>query len=115
VNIDDMSPVPWQRHDWYGALISVDGTDAADFVRDDVAEVLAYATTAPSDWDGDAVAIVKLCDGRIVAWETDWGPTGNGFCLDAYGGGTDLLFCASVESACAALSIRAREMLDGAQ
>lgn len=109
--IDKISPAPWRRGQWHGSLVSVDGTRTEDFVRDDVARVVAWGTTDASDWDGETAGIVELHDGRFVAWEATWGPTGDGFSEDAYGGESDILFAATVEAARAALSERGRELL----
>ena len=108
--ISKISPAPWERHEWHGALRSVDGTLATDFGRDDVAEVIAFESTAER-WEGETVAIVRLVDGRIAAWEATYGPTGDGFVCDAYGGDSDILFASSVASVLPFLSERVREML----
>lgn len=110
--IDDISPAPWSRCDWSGEFVSADGCPADDFAQDDVARVIEWATTAPGDWDGETAGIVELKDGRIVAWEAEWGPTGDGFCCDAYGGTSDLVFARTVEAARARLSERGRDLLD---
>lgn len=89
---------PLGRSSWHGRLLSVDGTSAADFADDDVAEVLCAGETNPRDWDGDCAAVFRLADGRFVAYETNWGPTGSGFCEDAYGGNADLFFGATAEA-----------------
>ena len=109
--ISDVYPCPWRRSDWTGNFISVDGTEAGDFTEADVSEVVAFGSSDPDDWDGDTAGIVRLYDGRFVSWEAFWGPTGNGFSRDAYGGESDLYFSASVESARAALSEGARDLL----
>ncbi len=111
--IDDISPCPWDRHDWTGDFVSVDGTDAGDFGRADVSEVIAWGDTGDR-WDGNTAGIIQLEDGRFVAWEASYGPTGNGFCRDAYGGTSDLLFGATVEAVRDRLSIAARELLEAA-
>ena len=109
--IQDISPAPWSRLDWTGEFISVDGCPAGDFAETDVAEVLRWATT-PRDWDGDTAGLIRLKDGRFVAWEADWGPTGDGFCCDAYGGTADLVFAHTAEAAVARLTERGRDLLD---
>jgi len=43
-------------------------------------------------WDGTAVAVLKLKDGRYMVWEAWWGPTGDSFYADAYGGDGDVSF-----------------------
>jgi hypothetical protein len=42
---------------------------------------------------------MKLHDGRYVSFETFYGPTGDGFLRDAYGGDADLVFSSSYEAA----------------
>ncbi len=88
---------------WHGRLRSVDGTAVDDFDWEDVAEMLAhYATSDPDGgkvWDGDALGLIRLKDGRFVTWETTWGPTGDGFHEDAYGGEADVIFASTFEAA----------------
>src|SRR5438105_309130 len=75
-----------------GACIELrDGTPTSVLYESDVAEVLYYGESEDY-WDGTSVAVLKLKDGRLVAWQTWWGPTGNGFGLDAYGGDTKVYF-----------------------
>ena len=77
---------------WHGRAISLDGTAATLPVSEaDVAEVL-FDYDSGGRWDGDCCAVVRLKDGRLVAWESWWGPTGTGFLEDAYGGDTDIYF-----------------------
>lgn len=71
---------------WHGKIVSLDGTSADDFEDDALDELLAAGSTPKEDWDGDVAGAARLKDGRIVGWETNWGPTGNGFAEDAYGG-----------------------------
>ena len=89
---------PWNRGQWHGQLVSVDGCPAHDFTRDDVSEVIIASEIGADDYDGSIVAIVKLNDGRYVGWEASWGPTGDGFSADAYGGDADILFASSVKA-----------------
>ena len=110
--IEDIQPQPWMeaRHRWRGELISADGASTKDFRRRDVADVLQYAKTAPG-WDGETAGVIRLKDGRFVAWEADWGPTGDGFVCDAYGGTADLIFGHSQAAVLNRLSERARDLL----
>ncbi len=112
VAIDDVDPAPWARSDWTGQLLSADGAPTDDFTRDDVLSVLAWATT-PSDWDGETAGIAMLRDGRVIAWESAWGPTGNGFACDAYGGTADITFAFTVGAAWRSLSASGQELLRG--
>lgn len=84
--------VPWERGDWDGQWVSVDGTEAAEFFENDVSSWLAAYSTDEDSYDGDFAGIVRLTDGRYVSWEGSWGPTGHGFARDAYGGTTDVFF-----------------------
>lgn len=77
------------------SLRSLDGTSVEEFVEGDIAEVL-YEGETPDDWDGKVTAVFKLKDGRLVAYETWWGPTGSGFCEDAYGGDAELLIASDL-------------------
>jgi hypothetical protein len=82
---------PWQRSGWHGDLVSLDGAPADDFEFDDVERVVGYGDSG-SGWDGECAGIALLRDGRFVSWESDWGPTGSGFCEDAYGGNAAIWF-----------------------
>lgn len=110
-SVDDINPAPWDRYNWGGSLISLEGCPAHDFTRDDVAEVVAW-NACGDRWDGETAGIVKLTDGRYVAWEADYGPTGDGFSADAYGGDADIMFAATEDVARRYLSERARELLE---
>lgn len=84
---------PFFRHDWSGRLISLGGAPTDDFTEEDVAEVIAQGEEDHGGgWDGECAAVLRLKDGRYVSYETFWGPTGDGFCADAYGGTADLQF-----------------------
>lgn len=87
---------PFSRGDWHGRLVSLDGTPADDFAEDALDELIA-AGESPPGWDGDCAGVARLKDGRVVGWETNWGPTGDGFSEDAYGGDAAIYFGASVE------------------
>jgi hypothetical protein len=91
--------VPWHRGTWHGQFLSLDGTVAGDFKPEDIWRVLAVNCTGGSDWDGTGAAVVQLRDGRWVAWESSWGPTGSGFSEDAYGGDACVYFSSSLEGA----------------
>lgn len=92
----------------------MDDTPTSDFTEDDVAAVLEYAST-PQDWDGETAGIVRLKDGRIVGWEANWGPTGDGFYADAYGGTADIIFGSDVERVRRYLSLNAQALLRDAK
>jgi hypothetical protein len=87
---------PFNRYEWEERFVSLDGTEASDFTIEDVAEVVASGETG-DQWDGDVAAVLRLKDGRFVSYETFYGPTGDGFSLDAYGGDADLKFGATLE------------------
>lgn len=86
-------PNPFHRYAWTGRILSCDGTPTTDWYQhekeDEPAQVIACADTGWG-WDGNCAGIARLRDGRYVAWETTWGPTGDGFCCDAYGGDADI-------------------------
>lgn len=113
VDVDDVDPAPWSRLSWHGHLVSIDGCPAHDFAESDVDMVIAWRSTGDY-WDGDTAGIAILTDGRFIAWEANYGPTGNGFCEDAYGGEADILFGASAYACWSHLSQRAQELLTSA-
>jgi hypothetical protein len=85
------------RSQWHGRLVSVDGVAKDDFTAADVAEVIARGETG-DDWEGTVAAVMRLHDGRFVAYETFYGPTGDGFSEDAYGGDADLHFASTLDA-----------------
>lgn len=110
IEIDDVSDAPWNRGKWTGSLISIDGCPSHDFSRDDVDHVIAWGET-PDGWDGESAGIALLKDGRFIAWESSWGPTGTGFNEDAYGGTADIAFASTQEAALSHISESRRELL----
>jgi hypothetical protein len=98
VNLKDLTngTNPFNRGQWEERFVSLDDTPASDFTEDDVAEVVA-AGESGDRWDGTVAAVLRLKDGRFVSYETFYGPTGDGFSLDAYGGDADLKFGATLE------------------
>ncbi len=107
----DISDPPWERCNWSGELLGLDSCPNDDFTEDDVSEVLAWKST-DDEWDGLSAGLVRLKDERYAAWESFYGPTGSGFCYDAYGGDADIVLARSPEAAVAALSQQAQELLD---
>lgn len=81
----------WENRGWDDTRSSVGdaNTDPPDV--EDIDEVLYQGDTG-DDWDGTAVFVAKLKDGRYMAYETSWGPTGDGFSEDAYGGDAEVWF-----------------------
>lgn len=77
----------WTHGQWH----SVDNTEPSVVNEDDLAEVL-YQWTSGDTWDGTECGVIRLTDGRLVAWETWYGATGSGFSEDAYGGDAVLYF-----------------------
>ena len=110
INPDECSETPLDRGSWDGRLISLDGASTDDFVDTELDEILAYGETAPG-WDGNAAGVLRLKDGRFVAWESDWGPTGSGFSADAYGGTADIAFAHTPGKCLEYLSEKSRELL----
>lgn len=78
----------WTR----GEFVSVDGAPTGPVREEDVEEILFHGDTGARDWDGKEAAVLKLRSGTYVAYETWWGPTGDGFHEDAYGGDEKLYF-----------------------
>lgn len=88
---------PFSRSTWHGRLVSVDGAATDDFAAEDVAEILGEGVSGDY-WDGTVAAVLRLRDGRFVAYETFYGPTGDGFSEDAYGGDADLHFASTLDA-----------------
>lgn len=98
------------RQSWTDkSLRSLDGTSTEEFSEEDIAEVL-YEGETPDDWDGKVAAVFRLKDGRLVAYETWWGPTGSGFCEDAYGGDAELLLASDLRLVVNELSDEGRRL-----
>jgi hypothetical protein len=77
---------------WHGRVIDLDQGPTVEIEWSDdlqLAEVEAEYETG-ARWDGTLCAIVRLTDGRWMTWETFYGPTGDGFNEDAYGGDADV-------------------------
>jgi hypothetical protein len=110
ISLGDIRDAPWSRYQWSGEFISADGAPIDDFVLNDVSELIAYGET-DDHWDGESAGVVRLKDGRVVAWESSYGPTGTGFCCDAYGGDADIVVAHTVEAALSRISERCRELL----
>ena len=108
---DVIGPAPWDRFNWSGSLVSVDGTSAADFAREDVSGLVAVGVGGSGDWQFDTAVIVRLADGRFVSWTCSEDVTGSGFECDAYGGDADIYFSATAEAAARALGEQAAECL----
>jgi hypothetical protein len=90
---------PFSRGEWTGEARTV-GDVASDheWTEDDIDEVIGYDED-DDKWDGTCAGVVKLKDGRYVAWESWWGPTGDGFSMDAYGGNSDFTIAATLDEA----------------
>jgi hypothetical protein len=89
-----LDPFDLESDSWHGEYKSLDGVEAGPITASDVAEILYHGST-PQDWDGCEAVVMRLRDGRLVAYETSWGPTGNGFSEDAYGGDANLYFASA--------------------
>lgn len=87
---------PFQRGEWDGRIVALDGCSTADFFPDEVDLILAEYDSG-DEWDGNVAGVIKLKDGRWVAWETFYGPTGSGFSADAYGGDADMFMATSLD------------------
>lgn len=88
---------PFDGSATWGDLRTHDDTDTTMFTMADVAEVLHEGSSGET-WDGTVAAVIRLRDGRFVAWETFYGPTGDGFHEDAYGGDADVTFGSTLDS-----------------
>lgn len=104
---------PWNRCDWSGRWVSVKECPAGEIEETDVAQYLVDATEGDR-WDGNSACIVRLQDGRYAAWECWYGPTGDGFNRDAYGGDTDVWFASDPREFYGYFSDSARSMMQRA-
>lgn len=102
----------YQGGNWNGTCVSLDGSPTEPIDCAGAAEIIRYGVTRTMDWDGKEVVVLRLANGVYAGWETWWGPTGHGFCEDAYGGDTDILFGATAEIVLQHLTESARELLD---
>ena len=92
IDPQEFREAPWDACSWRGMTGTIGGlSDKSIPTAKDVADVLFYFET-PDGWDGDVWALVRLRDGRLCAWQSWWGPTGSGFCEDAYGGDAVVYF-----------------------
>lgn len=87
----EIDEAPWNAYTWDGTTHSIGGVSETIPKLEDVDAVIYHGRT-PEDWDGMEAAVVRLKDGRLAAWESVWGPTGSGFCEDAYGGDAEVWF-----------------------
>lgn len=84
---------------WSGDVsVHGDVSDSVEWAENDIEQVIAYDETG-DEWDGQVAGLVKLKDGRYVAWETFYGPTGHGFSEDAYGGDATIVIAATQDDA----------------
>ena len=88
-NVAELNSSPFSRHSWNGKIWALDDTPINDFTLEDF-DFCPFIYSTPDDWDGTCAAIFRLKDGRWVAFETTWGPTGHGFSEDAYGGDANI-------------------------
>lgn len=79
---NDPNPPDYERE------VSIDGADTTLPKVADVAEILH---------DGYCAGVVRLHDGRYVAWATFEDVTGHGFAYDAYGGDADIYFANTLD------------------
>lgn len=99
MDVEAIGPeAPWSAGQWDGTVHSIEGATTDLPAKADVAEVL-YHGEDPDDFDGVCAAVVLLHDGRVVGWESAFGPTGSGFHEDAYGGDAEVWFAPRSELA----------------
>lgn len=110
---DGVNPFNYPDSVTYSALLAAgDDTDTTMPTAEDVAEVLHEASSG-DQWDGTVAAVLKLHDGRFMVWETFYGPTGNGFIEDAYGGDAEIMFASTYDAAIRwGLTDEGRNLLD---
>lgn len=83
-------PVQKNLHaNWHGSFLNEEELPTK-LNEEDIDRVIWSYEDSCHGWDGEVAAIVKMKDGRYITWETFWGPTGDGFYEDAYGGNADI-------------------------
>lgn len=82
---------------WHGRILGWNGESAEPFTAADVVEIIRSADDG-AKWDGECAAVFRLQDGRYAAYESWWGPTGDGFHEDAYGGDSNIVTGADEET-----------------
>ncbi len=108
--ISDVYPAPWQRYCWLGESLSADSCFTGAFELDDVMRIVAFYSTG-AKWDGETAGVAQLNDKRNIAWEAVYGPTGNGFSRDAYGGTSDIVFAYTIEAALSRMTETGRSLI----
>jgi hypothetical protein len=106
-------PAPWARSDWRGSFIAVGApaiAEITDLTRDDILRLVCWSG-ADDRWEGDTAGVAQLRNHAFVAWEASYGPTGDGFNRDAYGGNADIFFGATPRMSASMLSPAALELL----
>lgn len=108
----NISPAPWSRSDWHGSLIAVGDprTDIDDVTRADVLHLVCWRGS-DDRYEGDTAGVAQLRNHVFIAWEASYGPTGDGFNHDAYGGNADIFYGTTPWTAASALSQYALELL----
>lgn len=84
---------PWHAYSWSGRVyLASEPLNRIGVALPEPSEVqrIVAAASSGDEWDGVVAAVVRLKDGRYLAYETFYGPTGSGFYEDAYGGDADV-------------------------
>ncbi len=106
----DSASTPWNAGRWNKNIVSVDGAPVTIPHPSEVSAVVAYHDCG---WDeGMHVAVIKLCDGRFMAWENRVGVTGSGFSEDAYGGDAEVWVAWTHDDAVAFMSDQCFELIE---
>lgn len=99
----DVTVHPWgddpeKPSSWDGCVRSIDDASTEWATLADVDEVVAQFNDDADEYDGECAAVVRLKDGRFMSWATFWGPTGDGFHEDAYGGDAEIFYAPTLEA-----------------
>lgn len=108
---DEIGLPPWQRYSWHGQFVSLDVPQPTN--RPSLSWMIPAALPSQSLLGVSPYVTTRATSSRVksCAGQTWWGPTGSGFCDDAYGGDTDIWFAHDADTLLLRITESARELL----